>query len=365
MAAGDKGKELRKVQTEIKVVSKQLLRLKKQADQANAELKQLEVQYGKLARSVRTLAKQVQSKQQRIANIRKDIQVQKSWLAAQKTQLAGQVKAAYALGGQEQLKLWFNQQEAERTSRIMTYYQYFNKARLAKLERINASLQLLSALEQEKQQEKQVLAGLLTDKKAQQSQLSATKTQRKKLLVKIKQAYKKNSSQLSRLQKNARQLKRLVTRLQKNTQNSVLSDSPALPFAQLKGKLPWPIRGKIVRSFGSRRSDSKWQGVLLRAAEGTKVRAIAHGQVVFADWFKGHGFLLIIKHDKSYLSLYAFNQNLDKEQGDWVEAGELIATVGNSGGQDKAGLYFEIRKKGKPQNPKKWCSNKRKGAGNK
>jgi septal ring factor EnvC (AmiA/AmiB activator) len=304
------------------------------------------------------LTKQALSKRQRIESIRKDIQVQKSWLASQKTELAGQVRAAYALGGQEQLRLWFNQQEAERTSRIMTYYQYFNKARLEKLERINTSLQLLSALEQEKQQAMLLLENLLVDKKEQQSQLSVTKKQRKQLLVKIKQAYRKNRSQLSKLQKNARQLKNLVTQLQKNAQNVELGDSPALPFVQLKGKLPWPVHGKIVRSFGSRRSDSKWQGVLLRAEEGAKVRAIAHGQVVFADWFKGHGFLLIIKHDKSYLSLYAFNQNLDKEVGDWVESGDVVATVGNSGGQDKAGLYFEIRKNGKPQNPKKWCGKK-------
>ena len=357
MAAGDKEKKLRVVQTEMTVVAKQLSRLKQQAEQADSELKQIELQYGTLARSLRELTAQVEAKNQRIAQIRQDIHVQKSWLASQQSQLAAQVKAAYALGGQEQLKLWFNQQDAERSSRIMKYYQYFNQARLEELDRIKASLSLLNTLEQEKQQELQALQALVVDKQTQQQQLSATKKQRKKLLVLIKRAYKKNHSQLSRLQKNARQLKRLVAQLQKQktVPELVFADSPSLPFAQLKGRLPWPVRGKIVRSFGSRRTGGKWQGVLIRVAEGTAVKAIAHGQVVFADWFKGHGFLMIIEHDKSYLSLYAFNQNLERQAGDWVEAGEVVATVGNSGGRDKPGLYFEIRRQGKPLNPKKWC----------
>lgn len=359
MAAPDKDKELQHVQTKIKTVSDNLSRLKKQASQASSELQDIEQQYGKISLAIKSLTTRIQHKQQRIDEIHKEIQLQKKWLATQKKHLAGQVKAAYALGGQEQLKLLLNQQDASRSSRMMTYYRYFNQARLNKLERINTSLHLLSSLEQEKQQEKQQVEVLLTDKKGRQTQLTETKKKRKTVLARVKKDYQKNSSELSRLKKNEKQLKQLVSSLQKNTQNFALPEKPGLPFHRLKGNLPWPVEGKITHTFGSRRSGSQWNGVLISAKEGTQIKAIAHGQVIFSDWFKGYGLLVIVKHDKSYMSLYAFNQSLHKEVGDWVESGDILATVGESGGRDKAGLYFEIREQDKPLNPAEWCRKKR------
>ena len=355
MAASNKDQELQQVQTKIKAVSDNLSRLKKQESQASSELKHIERQYGKISHTLQNLNTQVKQKQQRITQIHIEIQQQQQWLDTQKTHLAGQVKAAYLLGKQAQLKLLFNQEDTSRASRIMTYYQYFNQARLNNLAQINASLQLLNTLEQEKQREAQQVEVLIVDKKKQQTQLTKTKKERKAVLTKIKKDYQKSANQLSRLKKNEKQLKRLLSSLQQTTEDFVQPENPGQPFHLLKGKLPWPIAGKIVRSFGSRRSDSKWNGVLMRAKEGTKIKAIAHGQVVFSDWFKGYGLLVIVKHDKTFMSLYAFNQSLYKEVGDWVNAGETLATLGNSGGRDKAGLYFEIRKKNKPLNPKKWC----------
>ncbi|GAW86081.1 conserved hypothetical protein [Bathymodiolus platifrons methanotrophic gill symbiont] len=359
MAAVNNDKELRQVQQKIKTLADNLSRLNKQKGHASSELKRVERQYGEISRTIQTLNTQSKQKQKRINDIQQEIQIQNGWLLTQKEQLAEQVKTAYALGRQEQLKLLFNQQDVSRSSRVMTYYQYFNQARLDKLQRINSSLQLLTTLEQEKQQEKQVLAKVVAENKLLQEQLVISKTERKQLLVKIKQDYKKNSKQLSRLKKNEKQLKRLITTLQKATQVKIVAEAPAKSFTKLKGKMPWPVKGKIVRSFGSQRADGKWNGVLLRAKEGTKIKAIAHGQVVFSDWFKGYGLLVIVKHDKTFMSLYAFNQSLYKEVGDWVNAGETLATLGNSGGRDKAGLYFEIRKKNKPLNPKKWCKKRR------
>jgi len=359
MATDTKDKELRQVQGKIKSVTDNLSQLKKQQGLASSELKRVEQRHGKISRSVQALNKQVRKKQQRINEIQQEMQIQNGWLLTQKLQLAGQVKSAHALGRQEQLKLLFNQQDASRTSRIMAYYQYFNQARLDKLTRINNSLQLLNSLEQEKQTEKQQLAELASNKKQQQNELEQTKKQRKKILAKIKKDYQKNASQLTRLKKNEKQLKRLITTLQKAIQEFPLSENSGQPFHRLKGKLPWPVNGKITHSFGSARSGGKWNGVLLKAKEGSKIRAVAHGQVIFSDWFRGYGLLVIVKHDKKYMSLYAFNQSLYKEVGDWVDPGDILATVGNSGGRDKAGLYFEIRNKDKPINPKKWCKKRR------
>lgn len=355
MAAANKDKELRQVQDRIKSVTHNLTQLKKQQGQASSELKRIEQRHGKIARSVQLLSKQVQQKQHRIHEIQQEIQLQNGWLITQKSRLAGQIKAAHALGKQEQLKLFLNQQDASRTSRIIVYYQYFNQARLNKLARINSSLLLLSTLEQEKQIEKQQLADLIIDSKQRQAELAQTKSERKKILAKISQDYNKNAQHLSRLKKNEKRLKHLITTLQQAMQDVPQTENAGLPFLRLKGKLPWPVKGKIVRSFASSRAGGKWNGVLIRAKEGTKIRAIAHGQVIFSDWFKGYGLLVIIKHDKKYMSLYAFNQSLYKEVGDWIDAGDTIATVGNSGGREKTGLYFEIRKKDKPINPKRWC----------
>jgi len=371
MAAVTNDKELRQVQDKIKVIADDLSRLNKQKGHANSELKRIEREYGKISRTAQELNIQASLKQKRINQIQQEIQLQNGWLLTQKEQLAEQVKTAYALGRQEQLKLLFNQQDINRSSRIMTYYRYFNQARLDKLQRINNSLQLLTTLKQDKQQEKQALTKLMADNELLQAKLATSKAERKQLLAKIKQDYKHSSQKLSRLKKNEKQLKRLITALQKSAPSkttrtkaktkskTATKSSSAKSFRKLKGKMPWPVKGKVVRSFGSQRSGGKWNGVLLRAKEGTKIKAIAHGQVVFSDWFKGYGLLVIVKHDKNYMSLYAFNQSLYKETGDWVNAGDTLATLGNSGGRDKAGLYFEIRKKNKPLNPKRWCKKRR------
>ena len=132
------------------------------------------------------------------------------------------------------------------------------------------------------------------------------------------------------------------------------------PFGQLKRNLPWPVKGKFSAAFGTSRNtgDLRWNGVVIDSDYGKPVRAISHGRIVFADWLQGYGFITIIDHNDGYLSLYGHNQDQYKQAGDWVEAGETIATIGDSGGQPKSGLYFEIRHQGKPINPKQWCSTK-------
>ena len=143
----------------------------------------------------------------------------------------------------------------------------------------------------------------------------------------------------------------------------LMADIPAsagneLAFGTRKGKMPWPVRGGFVAEFGDSRNQGglRWNGVLINASYGTPVRAITSGRVEFADWLQGFGFISIVNHNDGYMSLYGHNQALLKKAGDWVEAGETLATVGDSGGHENSGLYFEIRYQGKPVNPKLWCS---------
>ena len=129
-------------------------------------------------------------------------------------------------------------------------------------------------------------------------------------------------------------------------------------FSSLKGQLPWPVKGRLTNKFGSARAESTesiWDGVLIDASEGTEIRAVTSGKVVFSDWLRGYGLLIIIDHGKGYMTLYAFNQSLYRQVGEWVDAGEVIASVGQSGGRSHSGLYFGIRNKGKPVDPLEWC----------
>jgi septal ring factor EnvC (AmiA/AmiB activator) len=133
------------------------------------------------------------------------------------------------------------------------------------------------------------------------------------------------------------------------------SSEPETDFAELKGKLPWPVNGKLTHKFGSARTEGTWDGVLIDAAEGMEIKAVTGGKVVYAQWLRSYGLLIIIDHGQGYMTLYAFNQSLYKHTGDLVKAGDVIASVGQSGGRSQAGLYFGIRKKGEPVDPLEWC----------
>ncbi len=355
VAASDKNKQLNQVQGNIKSVEKNISQLKKNQDKASSALMRIEQKQGKITHALQALTKQMRQKQQRINEIEQDSQLQNGNLLMQQEQLARQVKSAYALGRQEQLKLLFNQQDSRQSSRMMTYYQYFNRAKLQRLTQINSDIQQLSVLNQQSQLEKQQLAELVSKNKVQQNQLTKSKKERKTILAKINRDYQKNISQLSRLKKNEQQLIRLITSLQQAKREDAQPLAANQPFQHLKGKLPWPVKGKILHSFGSSRSGSRWNGVLIKASEGTEIKAIAQGQVIFSNWLKGYGLLVIVRHDKKYVSLYAYNQSLYKEVGDRVDTGDILATAGSSGGREKAGLYFEIRNKDKPLNPRQWC----------
>ena len=171
---------------------------------------------------------------------------------------------------------------------------------------------------------------------------------------------KEIATQGSRLKKfvaDEQQLQQLLKEI-RNIMPSMLTEiDKRETFSKRRGQLKWPVKGKVKRIFGKSRqaANLKWNGVLISSNEGNNVRAISHGRVAYADWLRGYGMLVIIDHGDGYMTLYGYNQALYKETGDWVEEGEVIASVGRSGGQLKSGLYFEVRVKGQPSNPAKWC----------
>ena len=162
---------------------------------------------------------------------------------------------------------------------------------------------------------------------------------------------------MKKLVANEQLLQQLLKEIRKIMPTMLTEIDKRETFGKRRGRLRWPAIGKVKKLFGKPRqaANVKWNGVLIPGKEGNNVRAISHGRVAYADWLRGYGMLIIIDHGDGYMTLYGYNQALYKETGDWVEEGEIVATVGRSGGQKKSGLYFEVRVKGQPSNPAKWC----------
>jgi septal ring factor EnvC (AmiA/AmiB activator) len=383
----ERSEELAEVQSGIKVAAQNMQRIQLQKNTLNTQLGEVEKLYGRTAALLKTLQGQVEQKRQNLSKIREEKQSLQDEVAKQNTELADQIKAAYAMGQKEQLKLLLNQQDPALSSRMLVYYDYLNKARLTKLADISESMQHLDRLGKQQQQETELLEKNLEQKKSEQIAVDSVRKRRAQLLTQLKSDFSSNEQQITHLKESENKLKNLVSSLQRSTNDltfevektkklhkaaEVPSDEPGkdLPdtkddfskvkgdFSSLKGQLPWPVKGRLTNKFGSTRAESTesiWDGVLIDASEGTEIRAVTSGKVVFSDWLRGYGLLIIIDHGKGYMTLYAFNQSLYRQVGEWVDPGEVVASVGQSGGRSHSGLYFGIRNKGKPVDPLEWC----------
>ncbi len=379
--------ELNEVQSGIEAAGQNMQHLQLRKNTLNTQLGEVEKLYGKTVALLRTLQNQVEQKRRDLSRIRQEVAKSQNQIAEQNKELAGQMKAAYAMGQKEKLKLLLNQQDPALSSRMLVYYDYLNKARLAKLAGISESIKHLDRLSKQQQQETELLEKDLEKRKAEQTAVNNVRKRRTELLAQLKRDVFSNEQQVIHLRESENKLKNLVSSLQRSTDdltfeaeqskrlhtNAEASSEPDkdLPggagddfaklkgdFSALRGQLPWPVKGRLANKFGSARAESTesiWDGVLIDAKEGTEIRAITSGKVTFSDWLRGYGLLIIIDHGKGYMSLYAFNQSLYRQVGDWVDVGDVIASVGQSGGRSHAGLYFGIRNNGRPIDPQEWC----------
>ena len=281
---------------------------------------------------------------------------EESVLVERRTALAGQIRAASMIGQQEPIKLLLNQRDPGQTGRVLTYYQYFGRARAAQISAINSHLAEIATLDAALAEEEARLIALEEQQKSELSRLQSARERRGRALVSLEAESKNRARELTRLKEQQEGIEKLVRELRRALEriDKFPTDSKDA-FAKLRGKLSWPVAGKLIASFGQTRAGGvKWDGVLLSGAQGSAVRAVYHGRVVYADWLSGLGLLTIIDHGDGYLSLYGHNERLYKEVGERVTAGDTIATVGDSGGRSTPALYFEIRKAGRPIDPKPW-----------
>jgi septal ring factor EnvC (AmiA/AmiB activator) len=351
----DEQADLAKLQQEINTLQSWLKETESEHDNLSEALKESDKKIGGIAKKIdetRTLLKQERSRLKKLQAEQSQLRTLKT---EQKKQLAKQLGGAQKLGNQGSIKVLLNQDDPQKISRILKYYEYFNNARMESIQTLIVNLKRLNNIENEILTQQHKLIETENDLLKKNKQLNSEKQQHKKLLVVLEARRKEKSNDLSQKQKDQKRLQQLINEVATLLDNSVRKQD-ARPIRSLKGTLPRPTEGRIVKAFGNNNSHArnKWQGWLIKGYEGSAINAVHHGRIVFSDWLRGFGLLLIIDHGDGYLSLYARNQTLLKSVGDWVYQGENIATLGSSGGFKEPRLYFEIRHKGKPQDPAAW-----------
>ena len=288
-------------------------------------------------------------------------------IARQQGQLGQLLASRYASGRHDYLRLLLSGRDPNQTARDLHYYSYISRAQADFIRALRNDLAGLAKLAREAHDKDTELAELEAQQRAGRKELLSQRTERRKVLARLATQIHAQRREIKSLQRDEARLSRLVEEL-----GRVISPSAAgrrndkLPepgreagvFTTLKGKLRLPTRGELINRFGTPRSDSglSWKGLFIRSASGQEVRAVASGRVVFAEWMRGFGNLMIIDHGQSYLTIYGNNEALLKQVGDSVGTGDAVATVGNSGGNPDSGLYFEIRYQGKAFDPLRWAS---------
>lgn len=352
-----KEQELQQLRTAIRELKQKLGQDQDHYSTLEKQLQKTELRINTISRKLHRLKGRIKEQGDKLAELNRQEQALLVKVAGQREHLAEQIRASFAIGRQEHLKILLNQQSPATVARLMTYYDYLNRARTEQISAINHSLAELEELTKTISKEQDALKALQARRLTELEQFEEQRIERERVLVKLKQEISGNNSRLARMEDDEIELARLLKSL-----TEALSDIPNelesnRPFAKNRGKLYWPVQGRMLARYGARKppSDNRWQGVLIQASEGDEVAAVSHGRVAYADWLRGYGLLMIIDHGDGYMSLYGHNQALYKDAGDWVNAGELIAIVGDSGGMTRSALYFELRKDGDPINPGKWC----------
>ena len=353
----EKKQELEKLRQRMDELRQSIEKKQQEKDFASKFLKDIEVRIGERAYILKKINRHLRKQKRELKKLKKQQQKTRNKLASQRNILSQQIRAAYMIGQQEYLKLLLNQENPAAIGRTLTYYDYFHKARSHHIEEAVVTIKKLDKLTTRVKVKTDELKTSRKQQQVEKQKLEDDFIDRSIIVKKMAKDIANQGTRLKKLVADEQLLQQLLKEI-RNIMPSMLTEiDKRETFSKRRGRLKWPVKGKVKRLFGKSRqaANLKWNGVLIPSAEGKEVKAISHGRVAYADWLRGYGMLVIIDHGDGYMTLYGYNQALYKETGDWVEEGEVIATVGRSGGQLKSGLYFEVRVKGQPSNPTKWC----------
>ncbi len=363
LATADDGDLAKITEQELEEVREQISEIKQSIDSAaarrdsvTAELQDAEVTISEKRLRLKELERERAYTERKRAELDASISEREAELDNESGQLANQMRTAYMSGDQERLKLLLNQQDPATLGRLMAYYRYLNDYRADNIETVTARIRELATMRSQVAAEEARLDEIARTRYAELSELDGAQERRQALLASLRQQIDEEGRELDRLAAQEKDLARLIAEL-----SSILSDYPISsedPFSEHRGRLTWPVAGTLIHEFGQPRigGQLKWNGVVMSAPRGREVRAVYHGRVAFADWLAGLGLLVIVDHGEGFMTLYGYNETILKNAGDWVAPGDVIATVGDSGGQQQSALYFEIRQGTRPLNPRQWVT---------
>lgn len=384
LQAADSGKQedLNDLRTRIKALQEELEQTNEDKSEAADALKHSERRISDVNRGLRELESRQRKLSKTLKQLTLDTHSTEAEIADQQAHLAELMRQHYMQGGGDAMKLMLNGKNPGDVARNIEYYGYIGRARAELIRQHRDSLARLQSLQQETRNQNKDLLQVKQERVAQKKNLESEKGSRQQVLYKLSEQIRQQRKQIDTLVRDEQRLTQLIARLARLAAESakaakaakakpltsptakpgevvtkvVDSSLAGLNFSRLKGKLALPVAGVIGNRFGQNREDGgpAWKGLFIRARQGNEVRSVGSGKVAFADWLRGFGNLLIIDHGQGYLSLYSNNESLYKQPGDPVKAGDVVATVGSTGGQNEPGLYFELRHQGKPFDPLAW-----------
>ena len=322
---------------------------------ATRELRAADAKVGEAVRALRRTEAGIATTETELQQLQVQQRELEAGLSGQREALATLVRSAYALGRHEQLKLLLAQDRMTDLARVLAYHRYFQADRQERIAGLIEELRSLAAVARQIQDQREVLEAARARQQADLAALEAQRGERAALLATLEAGFKDRAARLAALGKDEAGVVRLLEQLRDAVADIPRQVDDNRPFASRRGQLGKPLAGSVLAAFGGRMPDGRGsEGLLIAGTAGAEVRAVAPGRVAFSDWLKGYGLLTIVDHGDGWMSLYAFNDALLKDVGDWVRAGDPLATVGSSGGQGRPALYFELRRNGQPQDPKPW-----------
>ncbi|HEY7888162.1 MAG TPA: peptidoglycan DD-metalloendopeptidase family protein [Steroidobacteraceae bacterium] len=353
--AGQARARLEAVRDQIARITRQVSRGQAERDRLTRQLRTTEESVGKAQAALDDLREQRQAGASRRAELQAEEHQRAADLASNRAALAGQLRAAYLTGREEPLKLLLNQRDPAQAGRMFVYYSYFGRARATQIQAIEADLQRIGQLDGQLQAQDAKLATLQEAQQAQVFALEQARSHRVLVLAGISAQTQTRAARLARLRQQQSDLESLLAQLRRAAASLSPEDLGHSPFARLRGRLSRPVAGRVIASYGQVRAGGlKWDGDLYATRRNAPVHAVSQGRVVYADWLAGLGLLIIIDHGGGYMSLYGHNERLYESVGQRVAVGQTIAQSGDSGGSARPELYFEIRKDGKPVDPRLW-----------
>jgi len=370
VAAGEK-EELERLRARIEQAKRELAAAEGAHAEVSDELRASESVISEANRALRELGAKLGDARAELRRLGTETRAARGELDARESQLAALVRARYIAGDRGVAKLLLSGEDPNQVARSLAYHAFISQAQAGLIRDLRGQLARLAALEQRSRETAAELAALERQAQAERARVVAQAAERRAVLARISGDIGKQRRKIETLGRDEQRLARLVDRLARALRPTPPPQGAARPrneqvpeaasrgdFAGSKGRLRLPVRGELAGRFGTPRQGSSltWKGLLIRAPEGEEVRAVADGRVVFAEWMRGFGNLLILDHGGGYLTIYGNNESVLRQVGDAVHTGDVVATVGATGGAETSGLYFEMRYQGKPFDPLSWVT---------